>query len=340
MKNKYIPQIQQLQSMQSKESPLVSLFVPIAHTYDGPTADYRRLTAQANKLLTAAGQPRLELEMPDWKQWQKQGTRTLAIYHRHGFTTLIPLVIEVPARVVVAESFHVKPLVASAHSHLEGLHLHFHYQGCTLFRLTPTETHIVESFLPTGDVPDAQWPASLERGDVIDFISYVRDEVKQARNPSVQWLSISGAEHDLLRVPDFWKKTNLKVLFLEDSTSALTPHRSFESLHKMIQTQTEANFRQVVRRIERLAAGKPETNLRSIGAMILERQVQQICVSLEDTQFGELGADGQAKLYSGQRGVQDDDVLDDLVELALRNGVSVRVVPRKFLPLGQLLIAA
>jgi len=64
-------------------------------------------------------------------------------------------------------------------------------------------------------------------------------------------------------------------------------------------------------------------------------------VSLDDLHFGEFNQwTGEAKVHRGQQNTRDDDLLDDFAELALRNGIEVRVVPRKFLPHGKSFIVA
>lgn len=340
MKNKYLSQLQMLQSVSSQGQPFVSMFVPLTNSFAGPAEDFRRLLAQANSFLKTESREKVVLEMPDWALWSRQGTRTLAIYHRKGFSSVIPLGIEMSARVVVADTFHVKPLIASSLSHIEGLHLHFHTHGCTLFRVTPTQCHTIETFLPNAELPSSHWPAVLSLEDLREFLEYVRDEVRVARTQSVEWLTLSGTQEEVLGHVDFWRRTNLKVQLLGDSFQRLVPEQAIGELQKMILRQTDQNFRHIVERLRKLAQGEPVTDLRTVGAKIVGRQVTQLCVSLEDIHFGEVLPDGEVRLHPGQQGVRDDDVLDDLVELALRNGVSVRVVPRKYLPSGQVLIAA
>lgn len=340
MKNKYLSQLQMLQSVSSQGQPFISMFIPITNSLAGPGEDFRRLLSQANTFMRSDARENLELEMPDWGPWGKQGTKTLAIYHRKGFTSVIPLGIEMSARVVVADTFHVKPLIASSISHLEALHVHFHTHGCTLFRVTPTQCLTVETFLPNCELPSSQWPAMMSLEDIRDFLEYVRDEVKAAKNPTVEWLTLSGTHESVLGHLDFWRRTNLKVQLLGGSFGQLIPDQAIDEIQKMISRQTDQNFRQIVERLRKLTNGQPQTDLKSVGAKIVGRQVTQLCVSLEDIHYGQVLPSGEVRLHSGQQGVRDDDVLDDLVELALKNGVSVRVVPRKYLPTGQVMMAA
>jgi hypothetical protein len=57
---------------------------------------------------------------PEWERWMKQGTVTLAFFHHAGVTNLIPIPTRMQPRVVVANSYHVKPFVTAADEHIDG----------------------------------------------------------------------------------------------------------------------------------------------------------------------------------------------------------------------------
>jgi hypothetical protein len=74
---------------------------------------------------------------------------------------------------------------------------------------------------------------------------------------------------------------------------------------------------------------------------ILRREIKNLCVSLDCMHFGKIEpSTGEIIISKAQKDSKDDDLLDDLLELALERGIKVSVVPRKFLPEGQSFVAS
>jgi hypothetical protein len=79
----------------------------------------------------------------------------------------------------------------------------------------------------------------------------------------------------------------------------------------------------------------------ALGAKILNKEIDHLCVSLDDMHFGQLDFEtGEIRVNKIQKDSTDDDLLDDLVELAIDQGIKVSVVPRKYLPRGKIFLAS
>jgi hypothetical protein len=135
MSNIYHDHLEQLINTKIQTGAAVSLFLPLKWNDCLPNKMFNSLVKAADGLLAKSGYSKLSIITPEWERWMKQGTVTLAIFHYNGVTTLIPLPTKMEPRVVVANSFHIKPIVTASNEFVDGLLLHFHERGASLFRV-------------------------------------------------------------------------------------------------------------------------------------------------------------------------------------------------------------
>ena len=70
-----------------------------------------------------------------------------------------------------------------------------------------------------------------------------------------------------------------------------------------------------------------------IARRILEGKIGRLYISLEAIQWGEVDhINGAVKKSKFQMNHLDEDILDDIAELALRNGVEVRILRQSSFP--------
>lgn len=331
MENFYRNQIDFLMTLENGPGPYVSIFVPILWTEAEPSAIFRGLLESADRLLLKEGYPPLKTGEPDWQSWKDQGAATLALFFKQELTVIVPLPIKLQPRVIVADSFHIKPLVASEQSSRDALMLYMDEEGVKLYRVGVLEEKLLKTFCPlTGE--SADWQHQLSRFQLTDLLYEIKDYIQNYIRPSTSTLGIAGASAPLTELSGFWTSTGLVVKFIPDVPGLNSPLNAISMLRLSLAQEIAMNYRSSVETMLDSTGSMPE--LSELPQLIRERQISRICVSLEDLMFGEVRTQ-EVEQHRHQLDTHDDDVLDDLVELAIKSGISVNVVPRKFLPQGR-----
>lgn len=209
--------IRALMNQSQDSGGLISMYIPIAYPDGDPELTYQRLWKEAMKLRSAEHQSELIAPQIPWALLLRQQKNAVAIFISPSGHVIYPLDESVPVRLVVATSFHLKPLVASYSKN---------YSRKLLDKV-------------------------LEKGEYYQ-------------------------------------------------------HGGLDDFHQLKQKIISGNYKTLV-------------------------------ISLEDMLFHE--GSNYRKLSRTQRNDKDDDALDDLLELAIRERIKVGVVSRDFLPEKSFLVA-
>lgn len=332
MKNSYLKQIKTLQTRTTAGRSFISIFVPLRSTEIPVERIFLSLVKGANNLLIRDNRPTCTIAPPNWNHFVKQGALSLAIYHHDGVTTFIPMPVKMEPRFIVADSFHIKPLLAASNENLNALLLHFHEKGVSLIRIGATTDYQVDCFLPPLPTVDATWSEKLNKEEMSYFIDYIAQETMVAINDETYYLGISGTEKSFAEKIKFRSKIDLPLVHLNDSFSQESPNNAIMGLRLKLKEKIHTDYLSRVKHF----SDQENFDLKDLGTLILDNEIKHLCVSLDDLHFGEVNEkNGEISLNRTQLGIKDDDVLDDLVEMALKRGVKVSVVPKKYLPRGR-----
>ena len=342
MSNVYHDHLEHLRSIKMGNSPAVSMYIPLKWADYTPGKIFSVLVKAANSLLERGGHPKLDLSTPEWERWTKQGTITLAVFHYAGVTNFIPIPTRMQPRVVVANSFHVKPIVTAAHEYVDALLLHFNESGASLYRVNPVGENLIDSYLPTEVIPKYDWPSKIDRSSLREFLEFLNQEVRGSLQGTTKILGITGSSFTELRSESFWKKTKLPISFLDDSFKVAVPQNAFSIMRlRLSQIVNEKYSKAVLDAVKSGPTSQDLMSVRVLGTKILNKEINHLCVSLDHMHFGELDfKTGEVTVNKTQKNSKDDDLLDDLVELAIDNGIKVSVVPKKYLPNGRSFVAS
>ncbi len=342
MLNTYDSHIKNLSTLANGQAPVVSLFVPLTAAELPPVKILSALLRVANGLLAKEGHPPIAITAVDWRRWEQQGSATLALFIGGGVTTVIPLPFRLAPRVVVANSFHLKPLVAAREYAVGALLVHFSELGAAVYHVNTGDEVLLETYLPSRSKIPVDW-ANLTRSEKREFLEFLVNEVHALRTHEIAFLGISSAGDSLLAAPDVWRRLGLEMIDVRENVRAAVPQNAISILRLRVGRIINDRYRKSVKEI--LYDGDDGddgiSQVEELGPRILKREIRRLCVSLEDMQFGVVDAkSGAVGLRRAQSDCQDDDVLDDLVELALQNDIQVSVVPRAFLPPGRTFVAS
>jgi hypothetical protein len=335
MENLYRKQIDFLLTVEDGASPCVSMFLPILWVETEPAAIFRGLVESANRLLRKDGFPSLSLSEPEWENWKDEGAVTLGLFIKNELTIIVPLPLKLQPRVIVAQSFHIKPLIASESSSRDSLMLYLDEQGAKLYRVGVLEEKLLKVITPLVAKFHADWQKQLNRFQLTDILYEIKDHVQEFRRTSTIMLGIAGATAPLLELSGFWSSTGLIIKYIPDVPGLNSPLNAISMLRLTLAQDIALNYRNSVDYM--LETQELNPDLKELPRLIKDKQISRLCVSLEDLMFGEIGP-AEVQLHRHQQNTKDDDVLDDLIEMAIKSGVSVNVVPKKFLPQGKVFL--
>ncbi len=342
MGNIYHDHLDELRGIELKNQPVISLFIPLKWNDYSAGRVFTALMKAADTLCAKGGHPKPQIKTPEWDRWLQQGTTTLALYYHAGLTRLIPLPSRMQPRVVVAKSFHLKPLVTASQEYVDALLLHFNESGASLFRINASGETLVDRYLPSEVLPKSDWPARLDRQSLREFLEFLLQEVRASILPTTKLLGVTGSTYTELQVESFWKKAKLPLIFSPDSFRSAVPQNSFSIVRlRLAQMVNERHTESVMRVLKDVRNSDVDLPIQLLVPKILNREIKQLCVSLDCMLFGEINPlTGDVVVNRSQVNAADDDLLDDLVELALEKKIDVSVVPKKFLPKGRSFVAS
>ncbi len=180
----------------------------------------------------------------------------------------------------------------------------------------------------------------MSRQEKREFLDFLVPEVLALRPVGTELFGVSAGGDSFLSAAAVWRGLGLERIEVVEHPKSVVPQNAVSMLRLKLSRLINGRFRGSVSAI--LADEKVKsTELQSIGEKILAGEIKNLCVSLEDMQFGILNTDtGEIQLRKAQMDCRDDDVLDDLVELALLHRINVSVLPKSFLPSGRVFIAS
>ncbi|MBY0517627.1 MAG: hypothetical protein K2P81_11995 [Bacteriovoracaceae bacterium] len=330
----------ELQKYANSQAPLTSIFIPMKMNLVPFAIIFKTLTDVANKLREKDGYPIMKFETPLWERWKITGAHSIAIYYTDKMIKIVPLSMKVQPRVIVAKSFHVKPIVACIESHQENMLLHFHNSGATLYRISVDSDEIIESYIPSSTQKRGLWFENISKSTLNEFLLFIKRDVIEASNGKEKFITITGLESSALSNEKFWADLKLPVIYMPDSLNSGYPRNAIALSRMRLLKNVDSYFTDLVSDYSKTAKSS-DLDLTMVCSKIINQEISKLYVSLEDIYFGEIDpVTGFTKLNKSQKNTKDDDILDDLVELAIGKGINVHVVPRRFMPEGRALLVS
>jgi hypothetical protein len=246
----------------------------------------------------------------------------LALFAADGFSGFTSLPFRTKAICVVARSFHVKPLLKWMQREQPFALLLLEAPEARLFQGTISTLEELES-LPYREMAESGGTCSaLDRA--------VHRSVRSSRTP----LILAG---DVDLMASFREFSSYRAIVEQGiADPSVTGNRS--SLHQAavgilepFLERREEELLSQYRSAER--AGRASAQLKEIIQMAVEQKVKHLFVNERMNVWGEIDYSTGTFTYSArQLGSGDDDLLDDLAELVLRNGGAVTVISSDMMP--------
>lgn len=334
-------QMSQLNELAKKDETKTSIMLPLVNLLIPEQKLLGGLVGTANNLLSK-NKKKITLNTGNLDKWRKKGAQSLAIYHCGDEAIYFPLPFHLEPRVIVADSFHIKPLLAAINNHTEGILVHFHNWGATLFRVGDNSVDRIDSILPASKDTHTIWHYDMTKEGIVDFINFIQQELIVYAGQQTSLIAITGSGNDYIQNRSLWKPLGIPLLFMEESWRSIYPEKAIVVLKRLLNEQVERIHSQEVAQIlSRKHITNQQSDFDHLLDHVLNKKISELIVSLDDIQFGKIDIkSGKTILFKKQHGTNDDDILDDMVEIAIKTGIKVKVIPRTYLPSGLTYIAA
>ena len=284
----------------------------------------------------------------------------LAVFAAHGFSAVHRLPMPLPELAVVADSFHVRPLLGFLKANRRFHVLSLSQKNVTLYSGTPwglgpvdlrrvprslrealgveeRESGMKAHSAGGGGVFQGRGaPAADRKDDLLRFFRAIDralcERVREDRIPLV----LAGPAYYFPIYRDVTRHPDLAPAGVEGSFDGATP----EELHAKAWPAARAHFKAeedaVLAEYERLAKSGLATDvLTRVTAAAVHGQVRKLFVQEGKLLFGRMNErTGDVLLNGRQVGAFDDDVLDDLTEAVLARGGDVFEIPVARMPMG------
>ncbi len=257
-----------------------------------------------------------------------KSTRTLACFYSDGVREVIALDKEIPPRVVVAQSWHVKPLMYVADLKPWGHIIDFNESGVSILRTDGESVDDLGTIVPmvNSTLPSKFWHDELDRESLRKLACLVASRVSEG---SV--VQILGAPDGFMQSPKFWQAYWTNVSVDTKSTGSIDRQTCLRNFGLLLSNQML--LEEPLDMLKIFKDSTPISDPEKITRLILERKIFRIYISLEAIRWGVLNENsGDISMSKFQKNHHDEDILDDIAELALRYGLEVRVLRQSSFP--------
>lgn len=350
--------------------PCVSLFLP-THRHAPDSAQdpirFKNLVKSARALLSEGTSKavaeevlnRLEaLSAPAFWRDQLDG---LAVFACPGFQAVYRLPLSLPERAIVADSFHVRPIVGALKANRRFYVLAVSQKSVTLYEGSPTglgavdlrdlpssmrdalgvpeggaglQAHSVgggDAVFHGGGAPDENRKEELARFfRTIDRALWER--LREERVPLV----LAGPASYFPIYREISRYAYLTAEGVEGNVDSATPEELHSRAWPVVRAVFSAEEEAARSEYGRLASSRLSTSiLTEVTSAAVKGRVRRLFVEEGKVLFGSLDAEtGEVVLHGRQEGSSDDDVLDDLTEAVLARGGDVLELPAGRMPDG------
>ncbi len=348
--------------------PRVSVYLPTHRRHPEWKQDpvrFRSLIGQAEELLAkryratdakAFLEPLRKLEEDRHWEYSLDG---LAVFLSGKYSAGYRLPMPVPELVVVADTYHTKPLLRFLHSNRRYLVLAVSQKQVSLYQGSPfgagaVDLHgVPKSLRDALGLPDYDRTFSAAGGWTVGSVFHGRGPGKEIRKAELlrYFQAIDRGLRDYLRdesVPlllaavkychPIYRDANTYSGLHDEGLEGNFERANSENIHAAAWPIVSRIFESqidtwIARFQERAGVGPVSDRLEEIALAAVTGRVR--CLLLVDGEpvWGVLGrTTGEVTRHEGQKGPEDGDLLDDIGEEALKRGAEVFVVPRAKMP--------
>lgn len=260
-----------------------------------------------------------------------------AIFRTKSSFRLKSIPVHLPNLGVVAKSFHIKPMLRWTLMEENCYVLSLNKSEAILFKASNGAVKQIAT-LPFFDT----LPGGVQRDKLSEFqqkfasLNWIDDRLTDIIADKKAPLILAGVERNIQL---FSQLTNHKRL-IKEYLSGSFDYESKNELRRALNILFhEVEGKQKSRALNQYQAAsrksKVETDLVEIFQQSLRNGIRKLYIAEDKYIWGNLNAeDGSLMVHPFQKNSLDDDILDDIAELVIKNGAEVVVLPSKDMPDG------
>lgn len=311
----------------------ISLFIPL----DGDeNTHFSKLFKETNYLLTKDRKDKISKFQINWNKYKKDGFKSIALYITSRGHIEVGLPFNPGAKYIVADTFHVKPLLLLEDYQKRSLVLHFNTNGVSLYRVSSKSFRVIDTYMPSVNPNELFWPETISGTKLRIYMRFIKSEVNKYIQGDITSLIITGLDQKRLLVKDFWNFEGVEINYCFEEFEKLIPNQSISFAQLDLTKRIDLDY-------EKHISDFLETNLEEeitfdlfkLSDLILKNKIKKLYVSLEDVFFGSIcNLTGNTTLNIQQNDTNDKDILNSFLMLCLERDIDVKVIPRNFFPKG------
>ena len=353
----------------SHPTPCISLFMPTHVHHPGTEQDpirFKNLLKSAESLLheryVRAGvqdllEPLANLSEPWFWRYQMHG---LALFRSRGLLAIHRLPMRLPELVVVADSFHVKPLLRFLQTNQRYLVLALSQKQVSLYEGTPytldpvdladlptsmAETLGVEArepFLNVRTVGKGRTPVfhghgapdAAHKDELVRFFRVIDKALWGILREEQIPLILAGVDYYLPIYREVSRYPYLGANGLSGNFDAASPDELYEKVRPLaVELLGEREDEALAAYASEDARGLTSADLATIARLSVQGRVRRLLLAEGVHVWGNLDrVSGEFRRSQAQQDTRDDDILDDLAELVLARGGDILVLPAPKMP--------
>ena len=351
----------------SSAPPCVSVYLPTSRRFPEKRQDpkrYRDLLHQAETLLAESpdgGQSALMetlRSLGDSPHWE-YSLDGLAVFLSPDLAAAYRVPFAVPEQVVVADSFHVKPLIRFLHANARYFVLSLSQNAVSLYEGSPFGAGTVDvralpqSLRDAIGVPEYERAVTPHGGGMGGVAFHGRGPGKEETKDTLikYFRAIDKGLREFLRderaplllasvkyYQPIYREANTYPHLLPEMLEGNYEHVNGDKIHAAAWPIVSAGFeRHTAEWVERYRAlvgsGLASDDMNAIAIATLSGRVRAVLAAEGETVWGKLDRrTGAITYHDRQLGADDDDLVDDLCEECLKRGAEVYVVSRAVMP--------
>lgn len=255
---------------------------------------------------------------------------SIGFFHHAQFTGLIPLNGEVEPKIVVAESFHIKPILGWLQETPPYYLLTLSSSEIRVYKGDAWDLNFVKEI--KNDLSDES--KKLSKVKVQEFFRRAENEISHLLDDKSRPVVIAGVDwvqslfRKVVRNSNF-VTTNIRGDFKRFGLETLknASRGVLSELFKKAKNKLFIDFELARNR------GKILNNLQDISKAAVEGRIKKILIARDQVVWGEvMKSDGNLEIHHRQMNSRDDDILDNLAEKVMEKGGKVLCIPKRDIP--------
>lgn len=359
--------------LQVKSGPCISIYLPTHRYHPGTEQDpirFKNALKEAERLLSDRYSPqeiRALLDpvaaLPNVEFWRHQADG-LAVLRSRDVLEQFRLPLIMPELVVVAESFHVRPLIRCLNSNERYFLIALTQNGVSVYEgsmasLTPTEVpglpdslsafsdksrhsralsaHATGRGSGSRQVHAAGGGETSTEGDLAPYFRAIDRALQRALRHDTAPVILAGVEYYLPIYRQVSHLKNLADVIVGGSPDAMTPDELRSKAWSVAESVLRRNEELALEKYRRAAERKHTCEtLEEVAREARRGRVRRLFLASGVRIWGTIDPiTGQIHRTAAQQGSQDDDVLDDVAEAVFQYGGDVITLPFDRVPNGR-----